>query len=74
MGEYAEDIYTGQTCQECGTYFVKAHGYPVLCKDCYKEYKREHHRKPSTSRATEPTLGEATDAELKENGFRETTT
>ncbi len=72
MGEAAEDIYLGHCCQDCNTYFVREHGYPVLCRDCYKDYKREHHRKPLTARATELTLGEASVAEIEESGWTET--
>lgn len=38
MGEIAEDILEGACCQDCGIYFVEAHGYPVLCKECWKSY------------------------------------
>lgn len=44
MGEIAEDIIEGTCCSWCGLYFqspdnpdeLYSHGYPVLCKDCYK--------------------------------------
>lgn len=36
MGEIANAMVSGEMCSLCGTYFKKAHGYPVLCKDCWK--------------------------------------
>jgi len=39
----AEDIVCGLQCSHCGIRFRDEHGYPVLCKDCYKnEYEKEH--------------------------------
>jgi hypothetical protein len=35
MGQLADDIVDGRSCSECGIYFEKAHGYPVLCTDCW---------------------------------------
>jgi len=35
MGQLADDMVNGLSCSECGVYFEKAHGYPVLCSDCY---------------------------------------
>lgn len=37
MGQLADDIVEGRSCSECGVYFKNAHGYPVLCEDCYEE-------------------------------------
>jgi hypothetical protein len=39
MGEIANDILDGEYCSWCGQYFDDAHGYPVLCQDCYKNSK-----------------------------------
>ena len=36
MGEVADDMIVGLSCSWCGVYFVEEHGYPVLCKDCWK--------------------------------------
>ena len=36
MGDIANDMIDGLCCSNCGTYFEEAHGYPVLCKDCYE--------------------------------------
>ncbi len=37
MGEMADAIVDGKMCVLCGTYFEEEHGYPVVCKSCYKE-------------------------------------
>lgn len=37
MGQVSDDITRGQCCAECGTYFEKPNGYPVLCNSCYAE-------------------------------------
>jgi len=34
MGEVANDMLDGLMCSWCGTYFEKAHGFPVLCVAC----------------------------------------
>ena len=36
MGEIADDIMDGWICSHCGRSFVDPHGFPVLCKDCWK--------------------------------------
>jgi hypothetical protein len=41
MGQLADDIITGLSCTECGTYFKEAHGYPVLCKECFEEIEQD---------------------------------
>jgi hypothetical protein len=41
MGEIAEDMVNGRCCSHCGIYFQKAHGYPVLCSDCYNNETKE---------------------------------
>ena len=37
MGELADSIIDGECCELCGMYFEDAHGYPVICKDCWKD-------------------------------------
>jgi hypothetical protein len=37
MGEIADAMAHGEMCSQCGTYFKKEHGYPVLCKSCWKD-------------------------------------
>jgi hypothetical protein len=34
MSEIAEDMVSGFCCSWCGIYFVEAHGFPVVCKEC----------------------------------------
>ena len=34
MGEYADMIIDGETCQECGVYLGEAVGYPRSCRSC----------------------------------------
>jgi len=41
MGEIADDMVAGLTCSHCGIYFAAEHGYPVLCKDCYRHETRK---------------------------------
>ncbi len=36
MGDYADMILEGETCQECGEYLGDACGYPRSCKACNK--------------------------------------
>lgn len=48
MGDIADDLIDGHSCSWCGIYFVKPHGYPVLCLSCWagalptdkKDYQR----------------------------------
>ncbi len=35
MGDIADDMVEGFSCSHCGIYFEVAHGYPVLCENCY---------------------------------------
>lgn len=37
MGEIADDVCQGLSCSLCGIYFIKEHGYPVLCRYCFTE-------------------------------------
>lgn len=39
MGEIAEDTIYGFCCSVCGVYFEDEHGFPVLCKSCFKDDK-----------------------------------
>lgn len=41
MGQIADDMIDGHCCSLCGLYFVKKHGYPVVCKDCWKELSKK---------------------------------
>ena len=55
MGEIAQDIVEGQMCQ-CGTYFEKVHGYPVLCGTCYDDLTPKERTELGVQRATEKEL------------------
>lgn len=33
--ELAREAADGEVCSNCGAEFIKAHGRPVLCKDCW---------------------------------------
>lgn len=46
----AEDAADGAVCSLCGALFVASHGYPVLCKDCWKD---ESNRTEGLQEATE---------------------
>ena len=37
VGELAEDMEDGSCCGMCAVYFKETHGYPVLCKQCWRE-------------------------------------
>ena len=54
MGEIAEDMATGLCCSHCGVYFEAAHGYPVLCRDCYDDETPKE--RAGLQRATEEEL------------------
>lgn len=41
MGQIADDMVEGRSCSECGIYFEKAHGYPVLCEDCFEDINQD---------------------------------
>lgn len=41
MGEIAQMMETGEQCSRCGTNFVKAHGFPVVCRECFKDQKED---------------------------------
>ena len=37
MGEYADMILEGESCQDCGVYLGDAVGYPRTCKGCKRQ-------------------------------------
>jgi hypothetical protein len=45
MGEIAEQILEGEMCSNCGVCF-EAHGYPVLCTECFKQLEEEDNSLP----------------------------
>jgi len=40
MGEQADLMIDGEVCEQCGCNFEEAHGYPVTCKDCWKQLSK----------------------------------
>lgn len=44
MGQQSEDVMKGRCCAECTVYFVKAHGYPVVCRNCAPAYTAKERR------------------------------
>ena len=37
MGEYADRVLEGESCQKCGVYMENAVGYPRTCKGCKRQ-------------------------------------
>ena len=37
MSDFSDDAAAGLNCSWCGVYYEKAHGFPVVCKSCWKE-------------------------------------
>ena len=35
------DMIMGKSCSYCGVYFEHAHGYAVVCKDCWSECSKK---------------------------------
>jgi NMD protein affecting ribosome stability and mRNA decay len=56
MGQLADDMVEGRSCSECGIYFEKAHGFPVLCRDCYADELVDTMEEPTHPMATEKEL------------------
>ncbi len=48
MGQIAEDMSDGTTCQLCGMYFrgekedeLYVHGFPVVCWECWNDLSKQ---------------------------------
>lgn len=59
MGEIADDMIDGTCCQLCGCYFegqddIYTHGYPVVCRDCWRELTKDERK--LYQKAQKPTL------------------
>ena len=39
MDEQEEMVLNGEQCSWCGVMFDGEHGYPVVCRDCWKDAK-----------------------------------
>ncbi len=52
MGNIGNDMVDGLMCS-CGVYFVKAHGYPVLCRTCWQDWIPKERKEHGVQCATE---------------------
>lgn len=45
MGEMADELIYGACCElGCGTYFENDHGYPVICRGCWKNMSKSERK------------------------------
>lgn len=65
MGQMADDLCDGLCCLECNSYFLKAHGYPVLCLDCHREGINE-----GMGCSIHSEICDATEEELEKAGWK----
>lgn len=49
----ADEKVNGESCEFCGIEFRKAHGYPVVCKGCWKDMTPEERRQHQQARIPE---------------------
>ncbi len=56
MAEIANDMVSGACCSQCGVYFAKAHGYPVLCAACWADAPTADRAAMGVQLAREPEL------------------
>lgn len=54
MGKIADEVMQGEQCELCGVMFEEPHGFPVVCKDCYRELTKDE--KKQYIRATKEEL------------------
>jgi hypothetical protein len=67
MGELADDMVDGTSCQLCGVYFfdkdntnvLPTHDYPVVCWDCWDDLSKKERKQ--YQRSLFPTLGDQHD-------------
>jgi hypothetical protein len=52
----AEDVIDGLSCSGCGIYFEAAHGYPVLCEDCWEDVSSAEKQKGITAEGLQKTI------------------
>lgn len=69
MGEIANDMIEGACCSDCSCYFVKEHGYPVICNDCIGGWSKKEMKDSGLQRSTELLVSEAPKEILKANGW-----
>jgi len=51
MSDTTDDMIDGTMCSQCGTYFVKPHGYPVACEACWLDMDPKERRESGLQRA-----------------------
>ncbi len=66
MSEITEDMVDGLICSHCGIYFLKPHGYPVLCEDCYSDETKEE--RAGLQKTSIKELSNATNKKIKNSG------
>lgn len=37
----ANDMFVGIQCSWCGIRFTDEHGYPIICKGCFEDYRQK---------------------------------
>ena len=56
MSDFSDDAVVGLNCSWCGIYFVKEHGFPVVCKSCWKKATPKYHKDAGVQIATHKEL------------------
>ena len=57
MGDAANDAIEGLACSWCGVYFEAYHGYPVLCKKCFRSSTKKERKRLGLQKTIEKELG-----------------
>ena len=57
MGDVSDAITEGERCALCGVFFMREHGFPVLCGWCWRNTPRIE--REGYSKATKPEAGGA---------------
>ena len=69
---YADDKVNGFSCSHCGIYFIKEHGYPVLCRTCHCHfYTKKEMQQDGLQKAIHPETGDSYKGKLPEFIFKE---
>jgi hypothetical protein len=58
MAEIADDMVSGRCCSQCGIYFTAEHGFPVLCKGCWRHWSPRERKHAGLQKARLPEMGE----------------
>lgn len=67
MGQVADDMINGFCCSSCSEFFLKPHGYPVLCKVCWNEWTPKERKE--YQRAHIVSMDQATEKQRREAGW-----